>query len=127
MKQAAYLTPGVSFTFKNKKTGVASRFMYEWGIKTWLKNLVWKQQALSSPHYFIAETDNCLAEISFQFINSNNDHTLSFVNNIPTRDWGTHILWFKSALLKIINEIGKEKEKIDKKIWEFQLSDVTDW
>jgi DNA gyrase/topoisomerase IV subunit B len=29
MKQAAYLTPGVSFTFKNKKTGTASRFMYE--------------------------------------------------------------------------------------------------
>jgi DNA gyrase/topoisomerase IV subunit B len=52
MKQAAYLTPGVSFTFKSKKTGVASRFLYEWGIKTWLRNLVWKQQALSSPHYF---------------------------------------------------------------------------
>jgi hypothetical protein len=29
MKQAAYLTPGVSFTFKNNQTGHASRFMYE--------------------------------------------------------------------------------------------------
>ena len=29
LKQAAYLTPGVSFTFKSKKTGVASRFLYE--------------------------------------------------------------------------------------------------
>ena len=47
---------------------------------------------------------------------TSNDHTLSFVNNIPTRDGGSHILGFKSALLKIINEIGKEKEKIDKKI-----------
>ena len=126
MKQAAYLTPGVSFTFKNNQTGHASRFMYEWGIKTWLRNLVWTQQALSSAHYFTAETDKCQAEISFQFVNTNNDHTLSFVNNIPTRDWGTHILWFKSALLKIINEIGKEKEKIDKKIWEFQYNDITD-
>lgn len=126
MKQAAYLTPGVSFTFKNQKTWLANRFMYEGGIKTWLKNLVWEQQALSSAHYFKAETDKCQAEISFQFVNTNNDHTLSFVNNIPTRDGGTHILGFKSALLKIINEIGKEKEKIDKKIWEFQYSDVTD-
>ena len=40
MKQAAYLTPGVSFTFKNMKTWLASRFMYEGGIKTWLRNLV---------------------------------------------------------------------------------------
>ena len=126
MKQAAYLTPGVSFTFKNFKTWLMSRFMYEWGIKTWLKNLVWNQQPLSSAHYFKAETENCQAEISFQFVNTNNDHTLSFVNNIPTKDGGTHILGFKSALLKIMNEIGKERDKIDKKIWEFQYSDVTD-
>ena len=126
MKQAAYLTPGVSFTFKNLKTWLMSRFMYEWGIKTWLKNLVWNQQPLSSAHYFRAETENCQAEISFQFVNTNNDHTLSFVNNIPTKDGGTHILGFKSALLKIMNEIGKERDKIDKKIWEFQYSDVTD-
>lgn len=126
MKQAAYLTPGVSFTFKNLKTWLMSRFMYEWGIKTWLKNLVWNQQSLSSAHYFKAETENCQAEISFQFVNTNNDHTLSFVNNIPTKDGGTHILGFKSALLKIMNEIGKERDKIDKKIWEFQYSDVTD-
>ena len=126
MKQAAYLTPGVSFTFKNLKTWLMSRFMYEWGIKTWLKNLVWNQQPLSSAHYFKAETENCQAEISFQFVNTNDDHTLSFVNNIPTKDGGTHILGFKSALLKIMNEIGKERDKIDKKIWEFQYSDVTD-
>ena len=126
MKQAAYLTPGVSFTFKNIKTWLASRFMYEGGIKTWLRNLVGNQQILSSAHYFKAETKDCQAEISFQFVNTNNDHTLSFVNNIPTRDGGTHILGFKSALLKIMNEIGKERDKIDKKIWEFQYSDVTD-
>ena len=126
MKQAAYLTPGVSFTFKNLKTWLMSRFMYEWGIKTRLKNLVWNQQPLSSAHYFKAETENCQAEISFQFVNTNNDHTLSFVNNIPTKDGGTHILGFKSALLKIMNEIGKERDKIDKKIWEFQYSDFTD-
>ena len=35
-------------------------------------------------------------------------------------------MWFKAALLNAINDIGKEKEKIDKKIWEFQYSDVTD-
>ncbi|MBB1556980.1 MAG: DNA gyrase subunit B [candidate division SR1 bacterium] len=126
MKQAAYLTPGVSFTFKNLKTGLMSRFMYEGGIKTWLKNLVGNQQPLSSAHYFKAETEDCQAEISFQFVNTNNDHTLSFVNNIPTKDGGTHILGFKSALLKIMNEIGKERDKIDKKIGEFQYSDVTD-
>ena len=75
-----------------------------------------EQTRLGSAHYFKAEGKDCLAEIAFQFVATSNDHTLSFVNNIPTRDGGSHILGFKSALLKIINEIGKEKDKIDKKI-----------
>ncbi len=126
IKQSAYLTPWVTFTFISKKSWLRQRFYFEWGIKTWLNNLVWEQQRLSSAHYINKEWDKCLAEIAFQFVNTSNDHTLSFVNNIPTKDGGTHLLWFKSALLKIINEIWKEKEKIDKKIWEYQYSDVTD-
>ncbi len=127
IKQSAYLTPWVAFTFISKKSWLRQRFCFEWGIKTWLNNLVWEQQRLSSAHYINKEWEKCLAEISFQFVNTTNDHTLSFVNNIPTKDWGTHLLWFKSALLRIINEIWKEKEKIDKKIGEYQYSDVTDW
>ncbi len=126
MKQSAYLTPGVTFTFINEKEDTKQRFCFEWWVKTWLNNLVWEQVRLSSPHYINKEWKDCLAEITFQFVNTSNDHTLSFVNNIPTKDWGTHILWFKSALLTAINEVWKEKDKIDKKIWEFQYSDVTD-
>ena len=127
IKQAAYLTPWVTFTFISQKSGLRQRFYFEEWIKTRLNNLVWEQQRLSSAHYINKEWDKCWVEISFQFVNTTNDHTLSFVNNIPTKDWGTHLLWFKSALLRIINEIWKEKEKIDKKIWEYQYSDVTDW
>ena len=127
MKQSAYLTPGVTFTIISRNTGEKARYYYEGGIKTWLNYLVGKQERLGSAHYFKAEGNDCLAEIAFQFVATSNDHTLSFVNNIPTRDGGSHILWFKSALLKIVNEIATEKEKRDKKIWEFQASDVMDW
>ena len=126
MKQSAYLSPGITFNFVNKFNNFKQRFYFEWGIKTWLKNLVWTQQALSSQHYFKTEGKDCLAEIAFEFVNTPNDHIISFVNNIPTTDGGSHVLGFKSALLNIINEIGKEKDKINKKIWEFQYSDVTD-
>ena len=126
MKQAAYLTPGVAFTFIDEKEWTKNRFFYEWWVKTWLNNMVGSQQKLSAPQYINKEWNDCLVEITFQFTNSSSDHTTSFVNNIPTRDGWTHVLWFKAALLNAINDIGKEKEKIDKKIWEFQYSDVTD-
>ena len=126
MKQSAYLTPWVTFTIINEKEWDKERFYFEWWIRTWLNNLVWEQTKLSAAHYINQEGTECLAEIAFQFVNTSNDHTLSFVNNIPTKDGGSHVLWFKSALLQAINEIWKEKDKIDKKIWEFQYSDVTD-
>jgi len=126
MKQSAYLSPGITFNFINKKTNFKQRFYFEWGIKTWLKNLVGTQMSLSSQHYFKAEGKDCLTEFAFEFVDSPNDHILSYVNNIPTIDGWSHVLGFKSALLNIINEVGKEKDKINKKIWEFQYSDVTD-
>lgn len=92
MKQSAYLTPGVTFNFVNKQTGFKQRFYFEGGIKTWLSNLVGEQQSLSSKHYFSIEGKDCLAEIAFEFVNTNNDHILSFVNNIPTTDGGSHVL-----------------------------------
>jgi len=127
MKQSAYLTPGVTFNFVNKKTGYKQRFYFQWGIKTWLRNLVWEQQAIAWAHYFQREWKDCLAEIAFQLVNTNNDNTISFVNNIPTTDWGAHVLGFRSAFLNVINELSKERDKINKKIGEFQYSDVTDW
>lgn len=126
MKQSAYLTPGVTFNFINEKTGYKQRFYFEGGIKTWLRNLVGEQEKIGNPVYVNQEGKDCLAEIAFQFVNGNNDNTISFVNNIPTTDGGSHVLGFRSALLTIINEICKEKDKMNKKIGEFQYADVTD-
>ena len=128
VKQAAYLTPGITFTFINENTNFYQRYYFDNGIKTRLKSMVANQQTLSSDHYFQDEVDNCWIEISFQYVNtaSVNDSVISFANNIPTKNGWTHVLWFKSALLNVINEIGKERWKIHKKIGEFQYSDVLD-
>jgi len=126
MKHAAYLTPGVTFTFVSEITWLRQRYCFNGGIKTWLHKLVGEQEKIGSQHYFMEEWKDVLLEFSFQMVNSTNDNLLSFVNNIPTPDGGTHVLWFKSALLTVINEVAQEKWLIHKKIGEFQYSDVTD-
>lgn len=125
MKHGAYLTPGVTFTLIDKKKGVRQRFCYHGGIKTWLANLVDDQEQISHRHYLCEEGKDCLTEIAFQYVNSSNENILSFVNNIPTKDHGMHVLGFKSALLTKINELAKEKNLINKKIGEFTYDDVT--
>lgn len=126
MKHGAYLTPWVTFTLINENTNYHQRFCYNGGIRTWLKRLVGEQERIGSQHYINEEGKDCAIEIAFQLVNTSNDNTISFVNNIPTPDDGTHVLGFKSALLSIINEMAREKWLIHKKIGEFQYSDVTD-
>ena len=126
MKNAAYLTPGVSFTLIDERVDYAQRFCFEWGIKTWLSNMVDDQEIVSQPHYLNIEGKECMVECAFQFLNSTNENLLSFVNNIPTKDGGTHVVWFKAALLTRINEVAKEKDKFNKKIGELTMQDMSD-
>ena len=126
LRHAAYLTPGVSFTFIDETSGKQERFYFEGGIKTWLMNLAGTQKKLSEQFFIDREGKDCWAEISFQFVDSTNDNIMSFVNNITTKDGGMHVLGFKDALLKVINEVAQAEGEIDKKIGEFQISDITD-
>lgn len=126
MKHSAYLTPGVTFTMIDRTSRKEQRFYYEWGIRTWLRNLLGSQKPLSEQFYINAEGKDCQAEIAFQFVDSTNDNQLSFVNNITTKDGGSHVLWFKDALLTAINDYAAAKGEIDKKVGEFQISDITD-
>lgn len=84
------------------------------------------QEIVSSPHYVNIEGKECLVECAFQFLNSTNENLLSFVNNIPTKDGGTHVVGFKNALLTRINELAKEKDKLNKKIGELTMQDMSD-
>lgn len=127
LKNAAYLTPWVIFTILDEETNQRERFYFEWWIKTWLKNLIWNEESLSPTIYINKEWNDILVEACLEFVNNVNYTSLSFVNNISTIDWWTHVLGFKSALLKVVNEIAESKWEIDKKVWEFQISDITDW
>ncbi|HMT00903.1 MAG TPA: DNA topoisomerase subunit B [Candidatus Absconditabacterales bacterium] len=126
LKHSAYLTPGVTFSIVDEASDQKERFYYEGGIKTWLGNLVGEQKAISPLAYVNQEGKDCRAEIAFQYVDSPNDSSLSFVNNISTTDGGTHVNGFKTALLTVINEFAKAKGQLDNKIGEFQPSDVAD-
>ncbi len=126
MKNAAYLTPKVSFTIVDERTDYRERFCFEGGIKTWLGALIDNQEIVSQPFYVEQEWKDILVECSFQFLNTTNETLLSFVNNIPTRDHGTHVRGFKEALIQRVNELVKEKDKFNKKIGDFTEQDISD-
>jgi DNA gyrase subunit B len=92
MKRGAYLTPGVTFTIVNEITNIKKRFSFDGGIRTWLRNIVAEQRAVSTLHYVNEEAKECLVEVAFQYVDSIVGNIYSYVNNIPTIDGGTHEL-----------------------------------
>ena len=127
LKQSAYLTPSVSFTFMNELTWDKQRFDFEWGLNAWLKNMTSWIESISDIFSIQWETDNLLLEVSAKYVNTQSENLLSFVNNITTPDWWTHVVGFKNWLLKAINETANSRQMIDKKVWEFQLWDILEW
>lgn len=141
--QNAYLTPWVTFSLIQiadtdkpiLDTNLESqarvirwkRFLFTNGILTYLKNLIWTKKTISDYFRIEKEWKNVYADIAFAYVWENNDNIISFVNNIHTPDGWTHLNWFKSGLLKALNEYAKENKLLDKKIGELQLGDVTSW
>jgi DNA gyrase subunit B len=126
MKYGAYLTPGVTFKITSEISGHEEEFCYEGGIRTWLENIAGDQQVVTPQISMTQDTEDCAVDLTFKYVDSTNDTILSFVNNIITKDHGTHVTGFKNALLDVINELTKDKGKADTKIGEFQPSDITD-
>jgi DNA gyrase subunit B len=91
-----------------------------------LENLVDDQQTIHPLVSIEQEGKDCQMDIVFQYVDSPNETILSFVNNITTKDGGSHVRGFESALLRVINDLTKEKGKADSKIGEFQPSDIAD-
>ena len=144
LSQSAYLTPWVTFTLIERKSEEdkplvdleemeniqavrRKRFLFLSGIKTFLRNLIGDRKIISDLFYLSEEWEKVLTEISFAYIWENNDNIISFVNNIHTPDGWTHLNWFKAWLLKAINEFASANNMLDKKIWELQLGDITNW
>lgn len=125
-RQTAYLCPWVVFTVIDEESKRRERYYFAWGIRTRIKNMTSDQKPVIEPIFLSKDTDNLNTELVFNYIDSPNNNILSFVNNINTPDGGTHLLWFKDGLLKVINELAKAGWHIDSKIGEFQPSDITD-
>ena len=125
-KQSAYLTPWVTFTVIDEITQHRQRYCFQWGIKTRLENMTLEQKKLSSIFSITSQSDNLAIDIAACYTDNQNGTIMSFVNNIHTAEWGTHLLWFKDALLDVINELSKTKWLLDPKMGDFQPSDIID-
>ncbi len=111
-KELAYLNRGIKIRFIDSRQDEpkVNEYCYEGGIISFVKNLNKNKKTLfPDPIYIHEEADEHEVEIAIQYNNGFNENIFSFANNINTKEGGTHLSGFKSALTRTVNDYARGK------------------
>ncbi len=123
MRELAFLNKGVEISIIEEHTEKKHRFCYDGGIVSFVRYLNENKTVLQDePIYFYKRTDDIEVEIAMEYNDSYRETILTFVNNINTREGGTHLVGFKTALTRAINEYIKSNYSALKLKKEISLS-----
>jgi DNA gyrase subunit B len=104
MRELAFLTRGVEIQIADERTGKKREFTYEGGITSFVEYLNKNKEVLhKKPIYVSGEKNGVLIDIAIQYNNSYKETLYTFANNINTKEGGSHLSGFRSALTRSIN------------------------
>ena len=108
LQESAYLLKKVHFILKDERTKNEAEFYYENGLREYIENLNQSKQVLGPVIDFSDETNNISIELAFQYcLEDYNETIYSYVNNVRTRDGGTHESGFKTGITKAVNDFAE--------------------
>lgn len=109
LRELAFLNRNVKIALKDERSGAEDLFHYEGGIESYVEFLNRNRTVINQKPIFLSgEKDQVQVEISFQYFDGYTERLYSFVNNIHTREGGTHESGFRAALTKCINRYASD-------------------
>lgn len=109
LRELAFLNRGVKILLKDDRTGAEDEFHYKGGIVSYVEYLNRKRTPINeAPIFFTGEKEDVQVEVAFQYYDGYSERLFSFVNNIPTKEGGTHVTGFRGALTKCINRYASD-------------------
>ena len=119
LRELAFLNSGIKITFRDERLENPKEEILQFvgGINEFVKNIDEGKAVIPEEPIYICETrDDIVTEISMHYNNSYSDNVHTYVNDINTRDGGTHLEGFKSGLRTVINKALDTNEKIRKAV-----------
>jgi DNA gyrase subunit B len=109
LRELAFLNKDVKMLLKDERSGAEDEFHYKGGIVSYVEYLNRKRTVVNeNPIFFSGEKENVQVEIAFQYYDGFSERLFAFVNNIPTKEGGTHVTGFRGALTKCINRYASD-------------------
>ena len=113
LREMAFLNKGIKITLEDKREDRKKKevFHYEGGIKEFVLHQNKNKEAIHSEViYFELIKENLEVEVAMQYTDRYNEVILSYANNINTTEGGTHMVGFKTALTKVINDYARKNK-----------------
>ncbi len=114
-QEMAFLTKGLCICLRDERqeNPIEENFLYEGGIKEFVTYLnSSKKELYPDVIYCEGEKDGIQVEAAMQHNDSFQDNTYGFVNNITTPEGGTHIIGFRNALTKTLNDYARKNKML---------------
>ncbi len=111
LRELAFLNKDLKITIVDENTVKTERFKYKGGLVSFIEYLDQNRNAITKkPIYFYAEKDNIPVEIAIAYNDSYTENIYSYVNNIHTIEGGSHLVGFKTALTKSLNNFAAKNK-----------------
>jgi len=118
LRELAFLNKGIKITISDDRISKIKThvFEFEGGIISFVEYLNKNKDSVhKEPIYFESTKDNIIIELALEYNNTYKETIFTYVNNINTKEGGTHLSGFKSALTRTLNDFLK-KSKLSKKL-----------
>ena len=109
IRELSFLNKGLKIVLKDERSGEEDKFHAEGGIVSYVQYLNRKRTPVfDEPILVTGEKDDVEVEICLQHYDGYSERLYSFVNNINTREGGSHVAGFRSSLTKCINKYAND-------------------
>ncbi|MFH0384139.1 DNA topoisomerase IV subunit B [Streptococcus sp. A11] len=123
LKESAFLLKQVTMTLTDERTGEQEEYHYENGVQDFVTYLNEDKETLTTVLYFEGEESGFQVQVAMQYNDGYSDNILSFVNNVRTKDGGTHETGLKLAITKAMNDYARKTNLLKEKDKNLEGSD----
>jgi len=111
LRELAYLNKGVEIAIKDERNNQEKAFYFDGGIASFIRRLNRNRDVIHpDPIYISTMVDSTIIEAALQYNESFTESLLTFANCVNTRDGGSHLTGFRSALTRVLNDYARSSK-----------------
>ncbi len=115
-RHQAYLTKGILITVKDERTGARESFYFEGGIRSYVRKLNEGKEVVSDDIFYVEkQIEDSEVEVALQYNDTYSETIKPFANNVLTPDGGMHVVGFRTAMNRVINDYARKNGLLKEK------------